>query len=94
MRARIAACGKASEIAGRVRDFRPCKGSSQPGKPPAENQRRLIAKIKTITIANQKLGIATPSCVAPITVTSLAPPRRLAAKIPAGNAIKVDRISA
>ena len=56
------ACGNAKAIAGRVNDFIDINSpSSQPGKPPAENQRKFIEKISTRIIANQKLGIATPS---------------------------------
>ena len=46
------------------------KPFSHPGKPPAENQRRLMAKTSTSIIANQKFGTATPSCVAPMTPIS------------------------
>ena len=52
---------------------------SQPGNPPAENQRRLIAKITTRIIANQKFGMAMPSWVSPMTLQSPGLPRRLAA---------------
>ena len=94
-RARIAACGNANAIAGSVSARIPAKNpASHPPKPPAENHRRLIAKIRTSIIANQKFGMATPSCVAPITPKSPACPLRDAAKIPAGKAIRVDSVSA
>ncbi len=94
-RARMDACGNAREIAGSVSAFRPGSSpSSQPGKPPAENQRRLIAKTSTISIANQKFGTATPNWVTPMTVTSAAEPRRDAANMPTGKAIAVDSVSA
>ena len=90
-RARIEACGRASAMAGRVSAFKACpKPASHPGKPPAENQRRLMAKTSTRIMANQKLGMATPSWVAPMTERSAALLRRAAAMIPAGKAIRVD----
>jgi hypothetical protein len=67
-RARIDACGSASATAGSVSALRPAQTpASQPGKPPAENHRSWIAKTRTSSIANQKFGIAMPSCVVPIT---------------------------
>ena len=60
--AKIAACGKASDIAGKVNDFSPAPTPiSQPGKPPAENQPSLTEKSNIKRIANQKLGTAIPS---------------------------------
>ena len=94
-RARMLACGSASAMAGSVSAFIAAqKPSSQPGNPPAENQRRFTAKTSTSSIANQKFGTATPSCVAPITPASAAVPRRDAARTPAGNAISVESASA
>ena len=77
-------------MAGKVSAFIETQNpSSQPGKPPAENQRRLIAKTSTISMANQKFGIAMPSCVAPITEISATEPRRVAAQMPTGKATKM-----
>ncbi len=54
-------------MAGRVSAFNAASGpASQPGKPPAENQRRFTAKTRTGSTANQKFGTAMPSCVAPM----------------------------
>ncbi len=62
MRAKMLACGSAKAIAGRVNDLIDNKKpSSHPGKPPAENHLRFIAKINTKIIANQKFGTAIPS---------------------------------
>ena len=69
--------------------------ADQPGKPPAGNQRSVMAKSSTSSIANQKFGTAMPSCVAPITPASasaVAPRRRPSA--PTGMAISVESASA
>ena len=93
-RARIAACGSASAMAGSVRARIPARGSDQPGKPPAGKSRQCSAKARTRSIANQKFGSATPIWVAPITALSAARPRRAAAMRPAGKAMAVASNSA
>ena len=45
-------------------------------------------------MANQKLGMATPTWVAPMMVTSVAELRLTAASTPTGKAISVDRAKA
>ena len=72
MRARIADCTTASDE--RRQQQRPQAGqdalSSQPGKPPAENQPSCTENSRISRMANQKLGMAMPTCVRPITPTS------------------------
>ena len=90
IRARILACGRARATAGNVSDFNAGRTpASHPANPPALNQRRLMAKTKTIRIANQKFGTAMPSCVIPMTPASTTVPRRDAAQIPAGNPMRM-----
>ena len=58
MRARIADCTTASEIAGSSSDLRPGRmPSSQPGKPPAENHCSCTENSRISRIANQKFGM-------------------------------------
>ena len=72
-RVRIAACGKARAMAGRVRLAIPRQTlmmlirppTSQPSKPPAGNTPKVMAKTKTNMMANQKLGMAMPICAPP-----------------------------
>ena len=45
-------------------------------------------------MANQKFGMATPSWVAPMTPASTAVPRREAAQMPTGKAMRVESASA
>ena len=60
--AKIAACGKAREIAGKVKDLSATPTPiSQLLNPPAENQPSLTEKNKIRRIANQKFGTATPN---------------------------------
>ena len=74
---------------------RASRPASQPGKPPAGNQRRCTAKSSTSSIANQKFGTATPSCVsAHHADVGRRVPRRAAAKMPTGMAIAVEARSA
>ena len=66
-RAKIAACGRARETAGKTNDFKAApKPISQPANPPAENQPSLTEKNKIKRMANQKLGTATPNCAKPM----------------------------
>ena len=74
-RARIAACTSASAMAGRMSAARPSSkpppsSSVQPGKPPALTHCNCTAKSRMSRIANQKFGIAMPTWLAAITLTS------------------------
>ena len=68
--------------------------ADQPGKPPAENQRRVMENSRTSSMANQKFGTLMPTCVAPMMPKSTALLRRAAAITPTGMAISVESASA
>ncbi|MNI52718.1 hypothetical protein D3C73_1075210 [compost metagenome] len=88
----MAACGAARATAGRIRALKAGqKPALQPGNPPAENQPRFIENSRISSMAIQKLGRATPTCVTPIRPVSTAVPLRLAAMTPMGRATSSDR---
>ena len=71
MRASMAACTTASDSAGSSSARRPgSKPSSHPAKPPAENHCNWTENKSISKIANQKLGMAIPTCVSAIIPTS------------------------
>ncbi len=59
----------------------------QPSKPPAENHCSLTENSRISRIANQKLGMAMPTCASDISPTSVALLWRAAAYTPTSSAI-------